>query len=422
MLCADDLQPIVKIEMKGFVFMKKRLWSVALVVVMAFSLVGCTNKNTDTSNKEISPEEYNELYETTAKVYQKYIKLPAYTGIEVDVDKSILEVTDKKVDEYLDSIVQSYSTTEKVTEGVTAVGDSIVLDYSGKLDGVAFSGGTATDASYTIGSGRFISDLDKGLAGLSVGKSYEIPCTFPESYDNEALKGKNVIFEVTVNYINKTIVPELTDEWVAENAEALGTTEKTVEGLRKVGREYLNASAEAEYTTKKFEAILDKLMGSIEIKEYPKKELDTLKATWKKNVETEYTNYSSYYSAYGINDLAGYKSSVYGCEDDAAFNAKAEEEAKKYLLEKMIITLIAYDNKINVSADDIISLGGEYAEYYQYDSYDAIVDEYGKLFNSELGYGVLTDKVKDILNESAVEVEVSTEKESESGTEAGTSN
>lgn len=422
MLCADDLQPIVKIEMKGFVFMKKRLWSVALVVVMAFSLVGCTNKNTDTSNKEISPEEYNELYETTAKVYQKYIKLPAYTGIEVDVDKSILEVTDKKVDEYLDSIVQSYSTTEKVTEGVTAVGDSIVLDYSGKLDGVAFSGGTATDASYTIGSGRFISDLDKGLAGLSVGKSYEIPCTFPESYDNEALKGKNVIFEVTVNYINKTIVPELTDEWVAENAEALGTTEKTVEGLRKVGREYLNASAEAEYTTKKFEAILDKLMGSIEIKEYPKKELDTLKATWKKNVETEYTNYSSYYSAYGINDLAGYKSSVYGCEDDAAFNAKAEEEAKKYLLEKMIITLIAYDNKINVSADDIISLGGEYAEYYQYDNYDAIVDEYGKLFNSELGYGVLTDKVKDILNESAVEVEVSTEKESESGTEAGTSN
>lgn len=404
--------------------MKKRLWSVVLVVAMAFSLVGCINKNTDTSNKEISPEEYNELYETTAKVYQKYIKLPAYTGIEVDVDKSVLEVTDDDVQDYLDSIVQSYSTTEKVTEGVTAVGDSIVLDYSGKLDGVAFSGGTATDASYTIGSGGFISDLDKGLVGLSVGQSYEIPCTFPESYDNEELKGKDVIFEVTVNYINKTIVPELTDEWVAQNAEALGTTESTVEGLRKIGREYLEASAEAEYTTSKFEAILDKLMESVEIKEYPKKELDTLKTTWKNNVETEYNNYSSYYSAYGIDDLAAYKSSVYGCDDDAAFDAMAEEAAKEYLLEKMIITLIAYDNKITVSADDITSLGGEYAEYYQYDSYDAIVEEYGKLFNAELGYGVITEKVKDIVNESAVEVEVSTETqaESESGTEAGTSN
>lgn len=392
--------------------MKKRLWSVVLVVAMAFSLVGCINKNTDTSNKEVAPEEYNELYETTAKVYQKYIKLPAYTGIEVDVDKTILDVTDKKVDDYISSIVQSYATTEKVTEGVTAVGDSIVLDYSGKLDGVAFTGGTATDATYTVGSGGFISDLDKGLVGLMVGKQYEIPCTFPESYDNESLRGKAVIFEVTVTCINKSVVPELTDEWVAENAEALGTTEKTVEGLKKVGREYLEASAEAEYSSEKFEAILKKLKEGVEVKEYPKKELDSLKATWKNNVESEYTNSSSYYSAYGIDDLAEYKSTVYGCEDDAAFDAKAEEAAKEYLLEKMIITLIAYDNKITVSGDDIKSLGNEYAEYYQYDSYDAIVEEYGKLFNAELGYGVLTEKVRDLVNGSAVEVEISTEAES----------
>lgn len=392
--------------------MKKRLWSVVLVVAMAFSLVGCINKNTDTSNKEVAPEEYNELYETTAKVYQKYIKLPAYTGIEVDVDKTILDVTDKKVDDYISSIVQSYATTEKVTEGVTAVGDSIVLDYSGKLDGVAFTGGTATDATYTVGSGGFISDLDKGLVGLMVGKQYEIPCTFPESYDNESLRGKAVIFEVTVTCINKSVVPELTDEWVAENAEALGTTEKTVEGLKKVGREYLEASAEAEYSSEKFEAILKKLKEGVEVKEYPKKELDSLKATWKNNVESEYTNSSSYYSAYGIDDLAEYKSTVYGCEDDAAFDAKAEEAAKEYLLEKMLITLIAYDNKITVSGDDIKSLGNEYAEYYQYDSYDAIVEEYGKLFNAELGYGVLTEKVRDLVNGSAVEVEISTEAES----------
>lgn len=402
--------------------MKKRLWSVVLVVAMAFSLVGCTNKNTDTSNKEITPEEYNELYETTAKVYGKYIKLPAYTGIEVDVDKSVLNVTDKDVDNYINSIVQSYATTEKVTDGVTAVGDNIVLDYSGKLDGVAFSGGTATDASYTVGSGLFISDLDKGLVGLSVGKSYEIPCTFPETYDNADLKGKNVIFEVTVNYINKSVLPELTDEWVANNAESLGTTEKTVEGLRKVGREYLEASAEAEYTTAKFEGILKKLMESVEVKEYPAKELASLKTTWKNNVEAEYNNYSSYYSSYGINNLSDYKSSVYGCEDDAAFDKKAEEAAKEYLLEKMIITLVAYDNKITISADDIKSLGSEYAEYYQYDSYDAIIKEYGKLFNAELGYGVLTERVKDIVNEKAVEIEVSTETETESGTESGTSN
>ncbi len=398
--------------------MKKKLWSVVLVVAMVFSLVGCTNKNTDTSNKEIAPEEYNELYETTAKVYQKYIKLPAYTGIEVEVDKTVLDVTDKKVDEYINGILQSYSTTEKVTEGVTAVGDNIVLDYKGLLDGVAFSGGTATDATYTIGSGLFISDLDKGLVGLAVGKQYEIPCKFPESYENAELKGKSVIFEVTVTCINKTIMPELTDEWVSKNAESLGTTEKTVEGLKKVGREYLEASAEAEYSSAKFAGILEKVKESVEVKEYPKKELNSLKATWKNNVETEYNNASSYYNSYfGISNFAGYKSKVYGCEDDAAFDAKAEEEAKEYLLEKMIITLIAYDNKLTVSSDDIKALGNEYAEYYEYESYDAIVKEFGKLFNAELGYGVLSEKVRDIVNEGAVEVEKSTEAESGTGTQ-----
>ncbi len=408
---------MAKIETKGFVYMKKKLWSVVLVVAMVFSLVGCTNKNTDTSNKEIAPEEYNELYETTAKVYQKYIKLPAYTGIEVEVDKTVLDVTDKKVDEYINGILQSYSTTEKVTEGVTAVGDNIVLDYKGLLDGVAFSGGTATDATYTIGSGLFISDLDKGLVGLAVGKQYEIPCKFPESYENAELKGKSVIFEVTVTCINKTIMPELTDEWVSKNAESLGTTEKTVEGLKKVGREYLEASAEAEYSSAKFAGILEKVKESVEVKEYPKKELDSLKATWKNNVETEYTNSSAYYSNYGIDTFAKYKSQVYGCEDDAAFDAKAEEEAKEYLLEKMIITLIAYDNKLTVSSDDIKALGNEYAEYYEYESYDAIVKEFGKLFNAELGYGVLSEKVRDIVNEGAVEVEKSTQAESGTGTQ-----
>lgn len=389
--------------------MKKKLWSVMLAVAMVFSLVGCTNKNTDTSNKEVTAEEYNKFYETTAKVYQKYIKLPAYTGLDVEVDKTILEVTDKDVDDYINSIVQSYSTTETVTEGVTTVGDNIVLDYKGKLNGVAFTGGTATDATYTVGSGKFIPDLDKGLIGLAVGKGYEIPCRFPDDYGNEELNGKDVIFEVKVTAINKTIVPELTDKWVAENAEELGATETTVEGLRKKAREYLEASAEAEYSSTKFGAILSKIQDSIDVKEYPKKEIDSLKATWKTNVEAEYNNSSSYYSAYGISDFAEYKKSVYGCEDDAAFDKMATEKAQEYLLEKMIITLIAYDNKITVSADDIKSLGAEYAEYYQFESYDAILKQYGNLMNAELGYGVLSEKVRDIVNGSAVEVEVTTE-------------
>lgn len=396
--------------------MKKRVFSAALALLMLFTLVGCVTKNTDTSNKEVTAEGYNATYENNAKVYQKYIKLTEYQGIEAEVDKSILEITDKDVEDYIDSVLQTYATTEEVKTGVTAKGDTIVLDYSGKLNGVAFSGGTATDATYTVGSGGYIKDLDQGLEGLTVGQKYEIPCKFAEDYGNEQLNGKSVIFEVTVTAIKKMKKPDLTDEWVAANAEKLAVTEKTVAGLKKVAREYLQASAEAEYANKKFSSILSKLLDTIEVKEYPQKELDTLKMTWKNNVKSEYDNLSSYYSSMGISDFSAYLKAIYQCENDAAYDELATKTAKEYLFEKMVITLIAYENKLTVSADEIKKLGEEYAQYYQLDGYDAILEQYGKMLNAELGYGVLTEKVMDLVNEKAVEVPATTaaQKESES--------
>ena len=73
---------------------------------------------------------------------------------------------------------------------MTASGDTVKLDYSGLLNGEAFSGGTATDASYTIGSGKFITDLDQGLIGLTVGQEYNIPCTFLQTTQALTLREK----------------------------------------------------------------------------------------------------------------------------------------------------------------------------------------------------------------------------------------
>ena len=79
---------------------------------------------------------------------------------------------------------------------------------------------------------RFITDLDQGLVGLNVGQEYDIPCTFPSDYSSSDLAGKSVIFTVTVHSITKKTIPELTDEWVAANAESMGIEGTTVEALR----------------------------------------------------------------------------------------------------------------------------------------------------------------------------------------------
>lgn len=391
--------------------MKKKFMSVMLAATLVVSLVGCGKKNNnntttdadDTSNKAITAEEYNATIASNAAVYKKYITLPEYKGIAVSVDKSSLTVSDDDVETYISNILSSYATSEQVTEGTTASGDTISLDYSGKLDGVAFSGGTATDVSYTIGSGKFITDLDQGLVGLNVGQEYDIPCTFPSDYSSSDLAGKSVIFTVTVHSITKKTIPELTDEWVAANAESMGIEGTTVEALRKEAREYLENSGKSTYDSNKYSAVYEVIKKDITVNGYPQAELDSLKSILKQNMEAEYNQYQSYYSAQGISDFSSYLSSVYNLSDDAAYDDYATQTAQEYLLEKMVLTIIAADNGIDVSADDINEIGATYASYYGYTDYQEILDTYGNEMNAELGYEKLSEKVQSFLNDNSVE-------------------
>lgn len=386
--------------------MKKKFMSVMLAATLVVSLVGCGKKNNnntatdadDTSNKAITAEEYNATIASNAAVYKKYITLPEYKGIAVSVDKSSLTVSDDDVETYISNILSSYATSEQVTEGTTASGDTVSLDYSGKLDGVAFSGGTATDVSYTIGSGKFITDLDQGLVGLNVGQEYDIPCTFPSDYSSSDLAGKSVIFTVTVHSITKKTIPELTDEWVAANAASLGIEDSsvtTVEQLRTYVRSYLETQASSSRSSAIFEAAYTQMSDGLDVSDYPSEELTDLLNTLNSNVDAEYQSYSSSYSS-----KEAYLKSAYNFDSLDAFNEYADNYAKQYLLQKMIVTMIAADNNITVTADDINSTGEELASYYGYDDYNDIIDTYGKTMNAEIGYQVLYQKIVDFVCEN----------------------
>ena len=300
-------------------------------------------------------------------------------------------VEDSDIESYIQSLLEATSTTDVQTTGTTKSGDTIKLDYSGKLDGTAFSGGTATDASYTIGSGKFIDDLDKGLVGLTVGVETDIPCTFPESYQNSDLAGKQVVFTVTVKEIDVTVVPELTDEWVTENSSKLGVQDQTlstVDDLRAYVKDYLNTQASSSRSSEVFDTAYSQMTDGLDVSDYPSEELSDLLKTLNSNVDAEYESYSSSYSS-----KEQYLKSVYNFDSLDAFNDYADSYAKQYLLQKMIITMIAADNNITVEADEINSTGEELASYYGYDDYQEILDTYGREMNSEIGYQVLYQKV-----------------------------
>ena len=159
----------------------KRLISlvIALALIVCFS-AGCG-------------EEDRKLYSETK--LSKYVQLEGYKGIEIDTSSKVYE-------NYYNAIIESDIAGNSFykVDGVVAEGDTVNIDYVGKKDGIAFSGGTAQGQDLKIGSGRFIPGFEEGLVGVELGSTVDLNLTFPEDYGSTELAGKDVVFTVTVNH------------------------------------------------------------------------------------------------------------------------------------------------------------------------------------------------------------------------------
>jgi len=379
--------------------MKKKLLSIFLVITMVLSVTACgkTTTQTPTTSSNLT---YQEQLAADQKNYAQYVTLGQYTGIEVAVDRSTLDVTDQAVQEYIDGVLTENATTSTVTTGTTKSGDVAILDYSGLLDGTAFSGGTATDTSYTIGSGKFITELDQGLIGLEVGKQYDIPCTFPADYSSTDLAGKSVIFRVTVTSINVSTPPEYTDAFVQSVASSYKSTATTMAEFTAFSKQSLIDQAKTTFDNTKYSAIWTQISTNCAVSGYPEAEVQTLMDTIQNNVKSEFASNGS---SYGITDYATYLSSVYGYATEQAFIDYAKGYAENYLKEKMTLTMIAQKENITVTDEQIAEMGAQLATYYGYDSFQQIIDTYGSSINLEVGYSVLSDSVINLLLEKSVE-------------------
>lgn len=390
--------------------MRKSYLAAALMLTMALTFTACgkpgDNGGEAGTKGSTSGVNYSEQLQKDFETYKQYVNLGEYKGVEVEVDRSALDVTQDQVTAYIDNIRSSKGENTEVTTGTTKVGDKIKLDCSGTLNGVAFSGGTATDVEYTIGSGRFIEDLDKGLAGLEVGREYDIPCHFDDSYSNSDLAGKDVNFNVKVNAIVTTTLPEYNDDFV-KTIVATGsydTQAQTTDEFTKYVEQTLKDSAQQSFDSNKYSAVWDKINETTTVSGYPEDEIADLKQTINDNVKSEYSYYGTYYS--GIDSFESYLKNVYGFADEAAFNEYADQYARNYLKEKMILTLIGEKESVTVSDDEINEYGELIASQNNYDSYQSMLDSLGQKSDDvklEVGYAVLADKVSDILLNNAVE-------------------
>ncbi len=151
------------------------------------------------------------------------IELRDYKGLPVTDDAP--PVDDDDVERSLEALRREGATLVPV-ERPLQLGDTAVIDYEGKIDGVPFEGGAATGEETEISENRFIPGFASGMVGMTSGETREVTAHFPEQYGKEELAGKDAVFTITVHDIKEPELPPLDDEFAkrvsrAENVEAL---------------------------------------------------------------------------------------------------------------------------------------------------------------------------------------------------------
>ena len=133
------------------------------------------------------------------------VKLGDYKKLKAK--KAETEPTDAEVQEIVDNIVNAYA-EKKVVQREAANGDEVIIDFTGKKDGVAFPGGAAKDHHLVLGSGQFIPGFEDGIVGHKAGDSFDLNVTFPKDYPEKSLAGQKAVFETLVKQVNEVVKPK----------------------------------------------------------------------------------------------------------------------------------------------------------------------------------------------------------------------
>ncbi|MYE01177.1 MAG: trigger factor [Alphaproteobacteria bacterium] len=123
------------------------------------------------------------------------------------------EPAEEAVAEEVDRIAQATAELAPVEDDRAAVeGDTLTIDFEGKIDGEAFAGGAAEDYEIELGTGEFIPGFEDQLVGVRAGESRDVEVSFPEDYNAAHLAGKAAVFSVEVKQIRERRATDPDDE------------------------------------------------------------------------------------------------------------------------------------------------------------------------------------------------------------------
>lgn len=393
--------------------MKKRAIMISMLLVMALSVIGCSQKTAtkdkDTKTEETAKtddaeetesdntEDTSEDTPTTAELMagidvEKCVTLGDYKG--VTVEKTIQSVTDEDVQNEIDNALANYPVE---VDQVAKEGDTVNIDYVGKIDGEEFDGGSDQGADLKLGSGKFIDGFEDGLIGARKGETRTLNLTFPEDYTQD-LAGKAVEFTVTVNAVKEPL-SEPTDQWVADNIEGYDNLADYKAGIRSEQEESNEQTAENQVRYAAWTQVID----NCTINEYPETLVEVGKKLYEQQVET--------YAKYAGMELDAYIESSGLTQEE--YQSNMEEYGKNVAAQALVCQAICDKEGFAIGDDDYQKALQDMLTEYGCTE-DELIQTYGQ---DNVEQSIMLNRVSNLILENANVTEVQADSSADSSSD-----
>jgi len=186
--------------------------------------------------EEMSFDEGTDLAYTLAIEVMPQIDTGDFTAIEME--RMDIQVADREIDDAIARMLERSKDFAETEEGYVAQqGDSLLVNFEGKIDGEPFEGGKADDQMVELGAGRLLPEFEAGLEGRKAGESFAIEVPFPADYGAEHLAGKTATFDIEVKEVRQAKTAVL-DEEFAKRQGTEGVEDLKAKVREQLGREY----------------------------------------------------------------------------------------------------------------------------------------------------------------------------------------
>lgn len=267
---------------------------------------------------------------------------------KLGVKKTVAKVSDADVNDVIERMQKGFAEQNEVDRKAKS-DDDVVIDFTGKRDGVAFDGGSAKDYTLSLGSNQFIPGFEEAIIGHKAGEEFDVPLKFPDDYHAATLAGSDVVFSVNLKTVKEIVLPEVNDEFAAKAGPF-----KNIAELKKDIKRELSAAKEREALDKLKDDLIGKL---IDVSTVPVPEI--LVADQRKSIEQDMTQ-NLMYQGLTLDNYLGSKKLTY----EKWLETEVKDAAEKRVKAGLVLAELSKVEKVTATDEELAAKISQYQEQF----------------------------------------------------------